>query len=170
MTMLERLMQYVKENKETGCWEWVGAKCSAGYGVVTVRQNRNKSTKSAHRLMWQEKVGPISDGLCVLHKCDNPCCVNPEHLFLGTFADNSADMVAKGRAAKGAKSGRYTHPETNPRGERNGRAKITADDVVEIRRRYKPRVVTTKMLADEYGVSNQLISCILLRQNWKHVA
>jgi len=170
MTMLERLMKYVKVNIETGCWEWTGAKDSKGYGALTVRTNKKPKVISTHRLMWQEKVGQIPEELCVLHKCDRPCCINPDHLFIGTIADNSADMVAKGRSAKGVKSGRYTHPETNPVGERNGRAKITADDVVEIRRRYKPRVVTTKMLADEYGVSNQLISCILLRQNWKHVA
>lgn len=75
------------------CWEWIGLKNETGYGTLTVRQQR----WLAHRLSWTLHRGPIPNGLCVLHKCDFPPCVNPDHLFLGTRTDNHADMIRKGR-------------------------------------------------------------------------
>jgi len=81
------------EKRPSGCWFWTGARKHTGYGQIWVVN----SAKTAHRISWILHNGPIPTGLCVLHKCDNPPCVNPDHLFLGTRADNNLDCVAKGR-------------------------------------------------------------------------
>ena len=79
---------------EDACWIWRAARhCEFGYGVLAV----NRVSKRAHRLSWEEYRGPIPTGMCVLHSCDNPMCINPGHLFLGTRQDNIRDMVNKGR-------------------------------------------------------------------------
>ena len=87
----ERLAQFVIQ--PSGCWEWTGSKNDKGYGRVYA----DRDEKRAHRAMWEQAHGPVPDGLWVLHRCDNPPCVNPDHLFLGTPLDNVRDMMAKGR-------------------------------------------------------------------------
>lgn len=128
------------------CWLWKNWRDRQGYG----RFRMNGITKLAHRVSYELHVGPIQNGMCVLHRCDTPACVSPAHLFLGTHADNIDDCIAKGRKA---------------RGERHGRAKLTSADVLEI------RASTGKIsdIAKRYGVSDATISHVRLRLNWKHV-
>ena len=97
----ERLRQKYQVDPNTNCWLWQGALSgSSGYGSL----RENHKAVYAHRVAWREFVGPIPFGLCVLHRCDNPPCINPDHLFLGTQADNMRDMNVKGKARGGPKS------------------------------------------------------------------
>lgn len=82
-----------------GCWTWLASKKHDGYG----KRKHNGKMTTAHRVSFEMEFGPIPDGLAVLHRCDNPPCVRPDHLFLGTQQENIADMVAKGRHSRGAK-------------------------------------------------------------------
>lgn len=93
-SIVERFWERV--GKSDGCWEWTGYRAPAGYGQLG-RGPRNEGLALAHRLSWEFHYGPIPDGLLVCHRCDNPPCVRPDHLFLGTFVDNAQDMVSKGR-------------------------------------------------------------------------
>lgn len=159
-----------KYKKTKGCWNWIAAIDSGGYGMFRA----SGISRRAHRLMWIIKNGPIKDGLLVCHKCDNRRCVNPKHLFLGTCKENIQDMWRKGRAsfanrATGLRNGKYTKPEKTPRGEQNGLAKLTTSDVLAIRAVYKPGFISMYDLAKRYGVDPGNINCILKRKTWAHV-
>lgn len=97
---LENFLKYVSKEKN-GCWNWTSNLDSRGYGQI----RRQRKTFHAHRFSWQLHKSEIPDGLCVLHRCDNPRCVNPEHLWLGTLSDNTQDMIAKGRSRQGGRFG-----------------------------------------------------------------
>jgi len=92
---------WARVNKSDGCWEWTGRKMYFGYG--SIRLYRNAPQISSHRASWQIHFGEIPEGLCVLHRCDNPSCVRPDHLFLGTIQDNNMDAKQKGRAKVASK-------------------------------------------------------------------
>lgn len=139
------------------CWPWRGA-LRRGYG------RSGKYGEPSHRRAWRLANGEIPDGMFVCHHCDNRACCNPAHLFLGTPADNSADMVSKGRAPSG-----HEADPVRPRGEDAYNHKLTEDDVREIRARYVPYKVSTPMLAAEYGVKQATIYNIITRKWWKHV-
>jgi hypothetical protein len=148
-----------------GCQEWQAATDRDGYGLVRWQGKM----QPAHRVAWQLTHGPIPDGLKVCHHCDNPSCICAAHLFLGTPADNSADMVTKGRAAVGTRNGHHTMPNRTPRGETNGRAKLTAQAVIDMRMRYATGGISQDALGEEYGVAQTLVSLIVRRRIWAHV-
>jgi hypothetical protein len=171
----------------TGCWLWVGSTNNKGYGQLFM----NGRLQLAHRVSYQLHAGPIPDGVIVCHKCDNPPCVNADHLFLGTQTTNMADMSSKGRhgsrtkperVPRGARHKSRTKPGSVPRGERHyarvrperlargeghGNAKLTETDIHEIRAaRGVERQVDT---ARRFGIRQSTVSAIQLRRSWGHV-
>lgn len=145
---VERFWKFVQ--KSDGCWLWIGGKTQDGYGQM----NREGRNARANRYSWELHFGGIPSGLHVLHKCDNPSCVRPEHLFLGTDADNSADCRRKGRHAHG---------------ERNGSAKLTEILAAQIRVEYSNGGTSHGKLAAKYGISRGAMQQLLERKTWKHV-
>jgi hypothetical protein len=116
--------------------------------------------------MWELDNGPIPPGMEICHACDVPGCVKPDHLFLGTHADNMADMASKGKGFYGHPNVMITHPEKRHWGERNSQAKLTSEQVKMIRQEYKPGNVTMQALAKRYGVCRQLIGKIIRGKLW----
>lgn len=141
----------------SGCWEWQSRKGS--YGAFSIDNRKFKSHRLAYFIYYITDPGD----LCVLHRCDNPPCVNPLHLFLGTREDNIKDMIAKGRD-------RLTIPRGDQKGEKNAQVKLTAAAIQDIRSRCsKGKWGIQRILAKEYGVAHQTISEIICCNNWKHV-
>lgn len=181
-------------DRSDSCWLWTGKISTNGYGRIS----HNNRQQSSHRLAWEMVAGSIPSGMKVCHDCpsgDNRACVRNDepgiyvingvarprfgHLWLGTQAENLADMVNKGRSATGDRNGSRTHPERvrrGPmptgsilRGERRHNAKTTADDVVAIRVRYAAGGITQEQLGFEYGLSRRQVSGIVNRTEWRHV-
>jgi len=125
----------------------------------------------AHRFSWTLLVGKIPDGLNVLHRCDNPRCCNPAHLFLGTQLDNRRDCRDKGRTAKGSRNGvhRFLNENTPPPGQKRPHFKITPEKVAEIRQRFAAGGITKAALAREYGLCRPHVGDIIACRSWKHV-
>lgn len=136
-------------NKDGDCWVWSGSRNQCGYG----RFGLNRGHVLAHRFAYQIENGYIPEGMEVCHTCDNPACVRPSHLFLGTHAENMADSRIKGRSAKQA-------------GTANPRAKLTENDVLRIRASCE----TATELSRQYAVTPQMIARIRLRKAWRHVS
>lgn len=147
--LLDRLLSKVDPHP-TGCWIWTASTCD-GYGRLQVGERKQLAHRVAHELF----VGPIPDGLCALHRCDNRPCVRPDHLFLGTVGDNNRDRAAKGRNG-------------DNRGECNGRAALTERQVRAIRTMCASGVPHGDV-AGRFGVSRGTISFIARRATWAHV-
>ncbi len=165
--------------KTETCWLWTGNRPNNRYGRFNVSPVQSTG---AHRFAYELTYGPIADGMLVCHKCDNPACVRPDHLFLGTPAENSADMVSKGRQARGDTHMSRTRPETLKRGaqngmrmhpelvqgERNPRAILTNSQVLEIRRMYNEGQ-TMASISRHFGVGHHVVRHIVHRLTWKHL-
>lgn len=147
----DRLLACSITNKETGCIEWQRG-TSAGYGFIT----RHGVFERTHRISYQLNYGEIPKGLCVCHHCDNPICINPEHLFLGTHADNMADMTRKGR-------------NNIMIGEDAPRSKLLEKQVIHIRKIYTGKRGQIAELSRLYDVSFGCMWAVINRVSWKHL-
>lgn len=151
-----RLAKGVASANDGECWFWMQNKIPRGYGLVGFGSHN----MYAHRLAFELHYGINPEGKLVCHTCDNPSCVNPAHLFLGTQVDNIRDCVRKGR---------HFSPDVRFFGERNPMSKLKASDVLEIRARYASGNATHKSLSEEYGVSPSMVTNIVTRKAWKHL-
>lgn len=138
----ERFWEKVK--KTDGCWEWTGYRTRKGYGEVYIR---GEGSRRAHRVSYQLHHGTVPKSMQILHRCDNPPCVNPDHLFLGTAADNTRDMLEKGRFKS---------------------AKLSDREVLEIRRKYASGE-TQDAIAKEFHIDQTNVSQIVLGKTWKNL-
>ena len=152
-TDLERFEEKWMPEPFSGCWLWllsVHGNNKYGHAVWNGRHTE------AHRLSWTLHRGEIPEGLRVLHKCDTPTCVNPDHLFLGTQKDNITDMIKKGR-------------KIIARGSRHGNAKLNETDVEEIRS-IRANGMSSQEIATRFSVSQRTVQHIVSRDGWKHLA
>lgn len=150
-SLYDRLMMRV-EMAPSGCWEWRGTTEKFGYGRMYRREGTTRRSLSTHRVSYELHIGPIPSGMCVLHSCDNPPCVNPEHLRLGTRLDNARDREGRGRGASEKRSG-----------ERNGRHRLTEAQVRVIRNSTRP----LRALAEEFGVGHSTVRAVRTGRTWK---
>ncbi|PCK27817.1 HNH endonuclease [Rhodococcus qingshengii] len=146
----ERLRHHGWTKTERGCWEWNGSRNKGGYGQLAQGKSRDGNSKNsvpilASRAAYMAWIGPVPPGMAVCHRCDNPPCINPAHLFLGTLHENNADSAQKRRTANG---------------ERKSSHKLSDSQIDEIRARYAAGGISQSELGREYGVSQQLIGMI----------
>lgn len=146
-----------------GCWNWKGGTTNQGYGRLKI----GRKYVLAHRLM-AELSGRIPGNLLVCHHCDNPKCVKPDHLFVGTHHDNRIDSSIKGRTALGKRNGWYTHPEKRVVGEKHPAAKLIKSDVLKIKSLREGGLSTYK-IAKIFHVAQSTIFRIIHKKSWRHV-
>jgi hypothetical protein len=155
-SLAERLWERVdKSAGKEGCWIWLGGTVRGRYGQIRLSPSggalRGRKT-TTHRAAWELSFGPIPSMMHVCHRCDNPRCVNPQHLWVGTHSENLADMKAKGRAA---------------RGERSGTARLTQTQVRAIRKALQANIYSLSELAELNGVSRSTIDNIKHQRTWE---
>jgi hypothetical protein len=147
---VERFLEKVSPEDTNNCMLWLSGTSPDGYGKFKIDVGK---TVRAHRYMWELVNDFIPNGLCVCHHCDNPLCVNPKHLFLGTSKDNTIDKVSKGRGSFGIK---------------HGNSKLVDEDIRNIRKLYEDGY-TYQKIAKLYGVVKSTIRIIIVGKTWKHV-
>jgi len=152
---------------DSACWVWTGHVIADGYGHI----KRGKTMVLTHRLSWELTFGEIKDGLLVLHKCDNPPCCNPLHLFLGTHQENMKDMVIKGRVGKlyGDENSSRKYPQNRPRGEKTHGAKLTTGKVQEMRSVFDAGGISITGLGALFNMSRAQTGKVVKRESWTHV-
>ncbi len=144
-----------KMDRSGECWIWQGYRNPKGYGQIRIT-SEEKTTRAVltHRLSYELTYGPIPNGKYVCHRCDNPSCCRPDHLFIGTIADNQQDMVLKGRTS---------------RGEHHYHTTLKSTDIIAIRTQYAAGSVSQADLGRMFGVHAGTIGAIIARRTWKHV-
>lgn len=140
-----------KVEKTSSCWEWKAAS-SGGYGYISVKGQNTRVSRVSYELHF----GKIPQGLYVCHKCDNPGCVRPDHLFLGTALDNARDRDNKGRRIP-------------PAGTSNGYHKLSEKNVLDIIEIYKSGQYSQEQLGKKYGISQAHVSRLIKKQSWRHI-
>lgn len=161
ISLSERFHKHVGTEDANGCIPWMASRSKnrfgkPTYGQLTYRLNGKSKTYNTHRLAWLFAFGEIPTGMHVLHRCDNPICLNPDHLFLGTNADNMEDRNKKGRT-KGCTGG-----------EQHPKAKMTDAKVKKMRRQFAEGV-RIYVLAKQYGIRQVTVAKIVYRRTWKHI-
>lgn len=139
----------------SGCWSWLGERNEDGYGKLSVGLKK----KFAHRVSWEIHKGPIPPGLCVCHGCDNPSCVNPDHLYVGTHKQNMEDKARKGRVSFGDRK----------KGSQAWNAKLDERSAFAIRYAYVLSGATIASVATKTGMSENAIRCLVKRKTWTHI-
>jgi len=153
-----------KVQKTDSCWMWTASKRYKGYGAFIWKDKDGRIIQGrAHRFSWTIHKGDIPEGIFVLHHCDQPACVNPEHLFLGTNQDNVNDKMKKGRHVKAETYG----PGKYKRGKDHHRTKLTSDTILRIRNDYPS--LSFSRIAKKYSISISHAYAIVKRKAWKHV-
>ncbi len=153
--LAERIVAGAIPEPNSGCWLWMGSVLPKGYGRLSVAGKM----QMAHRASFQAHCGDIPSGMFVCHRCDTPACVNPDHLFLGTNADNVRDMFRKGRAALPPT---IRIPNTRRRGETNGASRLSNAQRVEVTQSREP----SRVLSARYGVSMDVIQRLRSGERW----
>lgn len=156
MNLQERFESKIMPEPMSGCWLWTGCllgKNNNGYGYFSI----NNKPRVAHRVSYQIYIGEIPDGLLVCHTCDQRSCVNPQHLFLGTYADNANDMISKGRNTK-----------IRARGESASNSKLTNTEVLKIRELHGSGV-KVRDISNMFSVTKENINAIIRGKTWKHL-
>lgn len=148
LTLADRILARTSQGPD--CWEWTGSLNSTGYGQINI----GNTPRLVHRVSWATFKGPIPDGMDVLHRCDNPKCVRPDHLFVGTHEMNMADKMAKKRHRFGVS-----------RGVQHGCSVLTEKQVLQIRASTK----TPQQIAEQFGISRRHVRDIRARVSWRHL-
>lgn len=170
----------VVTGKTDDCWLWSGSRDAQQYGDIRI----GKKLMRAHRVSWTIRNGQIPNGIFVLHRCDNPSCVNPSHLFLGTIQDNHADMCKKGRiasgdnhglrihperAATGLRNGAHTKPEQRRHGESHGMAIVTDEIVLAMRSLRSNQNLSYTKIGKQFSLSKASAREAIIGKTWTHI-
>jgi hypothetical protein len=158
MSKFEELYSSRFVKTEAGCWEWQGGKTGDGYGIIRLQGKQIR----VHRLAYTLDRGPIGEGLFVCHSCDNPKCCNPDHLWLGTSADNIKDCISKGR---------WTNGKEKPsiRGELHGYTNLTNAEVIRMRQIREEHGTSYRELGRMFNCDHKTALRICKRMFWKHI-